>query len=369
MELTHYVTLAAAADPEAVPPEVEAIIEAFATAIRTPMTFVIITMVFGSMLVPILVTLLWISTSTDRGQPIFILNVASILVGIGIATWSSYDSLYSILNPAMQVNKTANGVFAVVALLSPWIAELVLAYRLVAVFPPRRTPLWKLAAVFAYPVTIKCVRLGCMIAFWRVCFRETAHAANALVAAESLDWGKYPYSRAELFLQIFDNAYLSTVFIWKLNRSGQLFGQKHIQRVSLGAGVSFATRLKTLFWIAIGNFVIPVIFNIAIVIDIFVDPNYVLHASSLLLTDYYVSIIGVVFATVWSVSMSAEKPEPTVPIVRFQKTSKPSSTGLSNASRVGSSCDGEDPYGKARQWHSTEGVDSTDGAIPLEVFV
>lgn len=106
----------------------------------------------------------------------------------------------------MEVDTTAHGVFTVVALLSPWIAELVLAYRLVAVYPPKRTSWWKLVAVFACPVIFKCARLGCMIAFWRVCFRETAHAANALVAAERLDWGRLPYSRAELFLQIFDNA-------------------------------------------------------------------------------------------------------------------------------------------------------------------
>ena len=37
--------------------------------------------------------------------------------------------------------------------------------------------------------------------------------------------------------------------------------------------------------------------NVAIIIDVFVDTDYLLRISNLLLTNYYISIIGVVFAT------------------------------------------------------------------------
>ena len=75
-----------------------------------------------------------------------------------------------------------------------------------------------------------------------------------------------------------------------------------------------SSRLKIIFWVALENFVFPgewcyihqdtgtdsrllVIFSIALLIDEFVDPEYFVHDSILLLVNYYVSLIGVVFAT------------------------------------------------------------------------
>ena len=40
-----------------------------------------------------------------------------------------------------------------------------------------------------------------------------------------------------------------------------------------------------------------VIFQIILIIDVYVDPNYVHNTSNLLFATYYISIIGVVFAT------------------------------------------------------------------------
>lgn len=114
--------------------------------------------------------------------------------------------LSAILNPTVQMNKNTNAAFVVIYMLSPWVAELVLAVRLAAVFPPRRTPLAKLASVFAFHVIIKSVRLGCMVTFWRFWFHETEHLPSQIEAAETIDWRDIPWTRAELFLRIFDNA-------------------------------------------------------------------------------------------------------------------------------------------------------------------
>ena len=56
--------------------------------------------------------------------------------------------------------------------------------------------------------------------------------------------------------------------------------------------------MRTLFWIAVTNFVFPVILNIAQIILLFLDPAefyvvYVFYAS------LYLNIIGVLLATVW----------------------------------------------------------------------
>lgn len=213
----------ATTNPDSIPPQVAVIIEAFAGAIRPAINYVLIVTVFASMLVPILITLLWFSTPATRRQPIFILNVASILVGIGIAAFGDYSvvsgspcssaiqmlihmQLFGILNPTVQINGSTSAAFIVLLLLAPWVAELVLDFRLAIVFPPRRTPPLKLAAIFAIPVVVKCARLGCMIAFWRVFFREVTQYSSVLMESENIGWRKFPYVRAAFLLQLLDNA-------------------------------------------------------------------------------------------------------------------------------------------------------------------
>jgi len=51
--------------------------------------------------------------------------------------------------------------------------------------------------------------------------------------------------------------------------------------------------------IALGNFVFPVVMNIASIILIATDPSFV-NGSYILLSNNYVAIIGVVFATIWT---------------------------------------------------------------------
>ena len=53
------------------------ILNAYTSGIRVGLYNFSIAMCFGSMLVPILVTLFYFSTSTSRRQPIFVLNVLS----------------------------------------------------------------------------------------------------------------------------------------------------------------------------------------------------------------------------------------------------------------------------------------------------
>ncbi|EKM48131.1 uncharacterized protein PHACADRAFT_155296 [Phanerochaete carnosa HHB-10118-sp] len=192
---------------DSISPEVAVTIEAFAEAIRPAINYALLFTIFASMLIPILITLLWFSTPTTRRQPIFILNVASILVGIGIAMFDSHTlKLFGVSNPTIQMSGSTSTAFIVILLLSPWVAELVLVFRLAIVFPPRRTPLSKLAAVSAFPVVVKCARLGCLASFWKVFVRETTQYSGALTETENIGWQQFPYIRATCLLQLFDDA-------------------------------------------------------------------------------------------------------------------------------------------------------------------
>ena len=69
----------------------------------------------------------------------------------------------------------------------------------------RATPSKKLAAVFAFPVAIKIIRLSAVIVYYHNWIRDTNRAPNPLQAAEDVDYKHSPYAKLEWFLQIFDN--------------------------------------------------------------------------------------------------------------------------------------------------------------------
>ncbi len=82
----------------------------------------------------------------------------------------------------------------------------------------------------------------------------------------------------------------------------------------------FPARLRTLFWIATSNFVIPVMLNLTQLIYVFRDLEF-LHGTYIFLVNNYVQIIGVLLATVWSSgtqwSQQAASQEPAVAEIRF----------------------------------------------------
>ena len=59
--------------------------------------------------------------------------------------------------------------------------------------------------------------------------------------------------------------------------------------------------LKGLFWIAVSNFVFPVILSIIQLVFIFRDPDF-LKGTYIYVTNCFVEIIGVLLATVWTSS-------------------------------------------------------------------
>ncbi|RDX57202.1 hypothetical protein OH76DRAFT_1476640 [Lentinus brumalis] len=61
---------------------------------------------------------------------------------------------------------------------------------------------------------------------------------------------------------------------------------------------SYASRLKALFWIAVSNFVLPVILTLVQLIYVFRDTNF-FHGTIVFNVNTYVQIIGVLLATIW----------------------------------------------------------------------
>ena len=73
---------------------------------------------------------------------------------------------------------------------------------------------------------------------------------------------------------------------------------------------SYPAQLRALFWIAVSNFVFPIFFDIAQYILIFRDTADYNVYMIVLITNIYVEIIGVLFATVWAATKHSESPDP-----------------------------------------------------------
>ena len=107
--------------------------------------------------------------------------------------------------------------------------------------------------------------------------------------------------------------YVSGLFLLKIRRGvknehHRMFWKGSYSTPSKSSGVSpdtgtsigsSASRLRTLFWIALSNFVFPVIFDIAMLILVFRDLNY-MDGSYVTTVNSYVSILGVLFSTIWA---------------------------------------------------------------------
>lgn len=82
--------LSASDSNETIPPLVAGILDEFLQAIRPAMGLLLVVTILASMLIPLLITLFYLSDPPMRRKPIFILNGFSIVLGIAIAVWSDY---------------------------------------------------------------------------------------------------------------------------------------------------------------------------------------------------------------------------------------------------------------------------------------
>lgn len=73
----------------------------------------------------------------------------------------------------------------------------------------------------------------------------------------------------------------------------------------MNLSASYYDRLRTLFWISVSNFVFPVILNLAQLILAFRNPNF-LDGAYVLIVNNYISVIGVLLATIWSTSTKVQ---------------------------------------------------------------
>ncbi|KAI6155767.1 hypothetical protein BKA82DRAFT_4082557 [Pisolithus tinctorius] len=273
------------------PSDIQAIITGFIDAVRPEYILVVATAPFCGCLLTLLVILFAFSTPESRSFLVFKLNVIAILVALVTSILNSYLNTLGFLEPfAPDVALSICFTFALFALGSPLFYDSILLLRVLAFYPIRSTPLLMLAKVLTVPILVKCGRLVCLSLFLHDYYVKYATYGPVT------NWFRNPYVTSEWGLQVIDNMYSCGFFLYKL-----YIHDSKISKFRLGSNMVHL--IRNIFLVSCANFVFPVIFNIAQMICITTDRSYS-TTTVLLLVNGYVSVIGVLGATLWGRAQS-----------------------------------------------------------------
>ncbi|KZT58880.1 hypothetical protein CALCODRAFT_450940 [Calocera cornea HHB12733] len=264
--------------------------------IQPALSFLLIGVIFSTLLLPLLIALVSLSTPASRRHAVFGLNVFAIGLGVLAGILHSYVMIHTILSPSNPLQPQTGLAFTLLMSFTPFVVECILLLRLIAVFPPKKNPLWKTCLVLAIPVITKVVRLV-LLALFAQCYTNNI-CSVASISAEIADNDvrfAVLYVKTTWFLQLIDNTYVSVVFLWQLRKQA---APKH--RI---AAWTTQARLQGLFYIALTSYLFPTLCGVVELILIYAAHSLV-PATCVLFFDIYISIFGVAFATVWTTGIS-----------------------------------------------------------------
>ncbi|KIL62108.1 hypothetical protein M378DRAFT_13063 [Amanita muscaria Koide BX008] len=272
----------------AIDPSTSVLIDTIAGNFKPLYTTVIVACIWSAMLVPLFVVLLFFSNKELRRKPVFFGNIFAICLGIVLAG-VVMGLLVSILsNPLAPPSRPLRVTFAIFIAFSSLLVESVLLIRVWAVFPFRTTPRLTFFAIFTVIALLKIARISNAIVYVVNLTNLLNESEDALL---SQSWTQFPNYKIEWFLQVAENTTTSALFLFKLNR-GRGIGMRM-------AGSHWSSTLEALFWIALSNFVIPVILSIVELLVIWLSTD-IFNVVPIFLVNLYVEIIGVLLATVWA---------------------------------------------------------------------
>ncbi|KAH9483523.1 Ribosome production factor 2-like protein [Psilocybe cubensis] len=292
----------------------------YIAAIQPSLTFLMIGTAWGGVLLPLLVALFYFSTKDTRRRPIFILNVLSILLGLFMVFFNAVLEIRAILAPLQPLNPLTSVVFGIVSSGTPLLVEFILVIRLLAVYPFTRTPKPIWCAIFVPLVLIKIGRMVNIIFFSVQYVQLVQTVSGDPISVAQSPWHRFPGIKIEWILQVIDNTATSTLFIFRLK------SVMHTPGRTVASGtyrVTYTSKIKALFWIAVSNFVFPVILSIIQLIMLFRDSNFLKGAYTFFTNDY-VEIVGVLLATVWASTAHWSDQNPTADIESTKVYSGPS---------------------------------------------
>ncbi|KIO07124.1 hypothetical protein M404DRAFT_998544 [Pisolithus tinctorius Marx 270] len=276
-------------NPSATDPE--AAINALLDTIRPSFVFSVVNAAFSASLLTLFVILLALSTKESRRRVVFRLNVFAIclvlIMGVltGLTNGKVVVGQLNWLPPSVPLAAITFTIFP------PLLCDSILLTRLFALYPLSSTPRVTLLKIFAFPFCIKCARVVVLALLFNNYVRSATTVASVLLN-EATTFFRNPYMVAEWAMQIADNMYSVTLFLYNLRARTD----------SIKRATGMPARIRQIFYISAANFVFPLIFNIVLIIanTAFATTAQLLLAGELLwLVNSYVTVIGVLCATVW----------------------------------------------------------------------
>ncbi|TFK86952.1 hypothetical protein K466DRAFT_523255 [Polyporus arcularius HHB13444] len=266
----------------------------------------IVETVFPTLLVPIAICLFMITKPEIQRKPVFFLNVFSIVLGlvfggIAIATVSRSISGH-LVSPAFVT--ALSGLYFFI----PVCVQCILFVRIFAVYPPRSIS--RLLAFTLYG-TLFAMTVARVVNLVITLIRMSDAAHHAASAWAVLGVGRrIPSVTAELSMGLLYDIIASTLFLYRLHQGGALKGLKRAENdiVSSAKRASYPARLRALFWIALTNFVVPVIFNVLLLILFRTETDLgdSITVIAIISVNVYVQIVSGLLATLWSSGSSRE---------------------------------------------------------------
>ncbi|KAH8108861.1 hypothetical protein DFH11DRAFT_1630846 [Phellopilus nigrolimitatus] len=269
----------------------------YTAAIKPSLTFILVMTPLGSMIVPIIILLFFFSSPVSRSLPIFYLNIFACLIGLLEAFLNGALEVKQILYPTETIPQALFLATIASVVLSPVIIDSILLIRVLAFYPARTSPLRDRIKVLVFPVLVKCGRFIVVVLYLHSFTVESKNVGSVLLVG-TVSWFRNPYILTEWVLQMVDNSYSSLFFLYKLRLFDKFGRAGWVDRHP-----TVLTRIRGLFYIALGNFVFPVILNIAQIVLISSDRSF-LDGTYVLVVNNFVTIIGVVFATIWTSGQS-----------------------------------------------------------------
>lgn len=129
------------------------------------------------------------------------------------------------MSPLDPAPPSATSGFILVTAFTPWLVDLVLILRLLAIYPLNTTSLRKIARVFSIPVLLKLGRLAALIVFI-VQWKNTVDDASDgdIGAVQKQGFTRSPAIKVEWLAQMADNGYVSYQLLWLYANFGVMFG-------------------------------------------------------------------------------------------------------------------------------------------------
>ncbi|KAI6102437.1 hypothetical protein EDD16DRAFT_1494853 [Pisolithus croceorrhizus] len=267
----------------------EATVIAFINTIRPNFDYMVANTAFSSCLFTLFVLLLALSTKESRRRVVFRLNVLAICIALTTSILSGPSNGKAIVDPFNPVSTNVFIAASAFVYFPPLLYDSILLTRLLALYPPSSTPPTTLLKIFAFPLCVKCARVAAItLIIYDIAKAITATTTEIFSQEAATVWFRNPNMIAEWTMQILDNMYSVSLFLYNL----------HDRARPLKSG-GIPNRIRQFFYVSLANFVFPLAFNITLLAFVVIDPTSNPVGGLLLLINNYVSVMGVMCATIW----------------------------------------------------------------------